>query len=87
MTPVRRIMILLLVLQAVATIFLWTLDDLNEISEDTFALFLAIDLMSFAIISYIYRKEKEMVMPNRAWILVGCVLNLILLFSSFFLIR
>lgn len=87
MSPVRRIIVLLLVLQAAATIFLWTLDDLNEISEGTFAVFLAIDLVSFAVISYTYRKEKVMESPNKTWLLVGCVLIVILLFSSLFLIK
>jgi RsiW-degrading membrane proteinase PrsW (M82 family) len=76
--------VLLLVLQAASTVFLWTLDDLNEISEGIFALFLAIDLVSFAMISYSYRKDRELEAPNKAWLLVGCALIVILLFSSLF---
>ena len=77
---------LLLALQVTTTAFLWTLDALNQISEGTFALFLAVDLVSFAIVSYIYRSQREFSLPNRGWIFVGCALILILLFSSLVLV-
>jgi hypothetical protein len=83
----RRIVILLLVLQAASMIFLWTLDDLNEISEGTFALFLSVGLISFSIISYSYRVDKLNQEPSRIWVLAGCVLALVLLFSSLVLAR
>ena len=81
-TSTRRIVVLLLLLQVVTTAFLWTLDALNEISESTFALFLAADLVSFAMISYLYRNVKEMGIPNRGWIAVGGILVVIFLFAS-----
>ena len=76
---------LLLALQAASTAFLWTLDDLNEVSEGTFALFLGVDLMSFAMISYSYRQERQLGIPSRTWLLVGCLIIMALLFSSLFL--
>jgi RsiW-degrading membrane proteinase PrsW (M82 family) len=81
-SPFRKMIVLLLVLQAASTIFLWTLDDLNEISEVIFALFLAIDLVSFAMISYTYRKEKQVEPPNKTWLIIGSALIAVLLFSS-----
>ena len=81
-----RIVLLLLCLQAVATIFLWSLDALNQVSEGTFALFLAIDLLGFAMISYVYRSEKNSNHPSRNWLLVGCGMILILLFSSLYFV-
>ena len=81
----RRIIILLLSLQATSIVFLWTLDALNQISEGIFALFLAVDLISFAMISYVYRVEKLQQIPSRGWIVIGCILILILVFSSLFL--
>ena len=77
--------ILLLSLQVVSIVFLWTLDALNQISEGIFALFLAVDLISFAIVSYLYRSEKMREIPSRAWIVIGCVLILVLIFASLFL--
>jgi hypothetical protein len=84
--PKRRIIVLLLVLQGVSIVLLWTLDALNEVSEGTFALFLAVDMISFAMISYVYRHDKEAETPSRGWIIVGSVLVLVLLFSSLVLI-
>jgi RsiW-degrading membrane proteinase PrsW (M82 family) len=83
MNSSERIIVFLLILQIVSTIFLWTLDALNQISEAVFALFLAVDLVSFAMISYMYRVRKQGDSPRRGWLLVGCAMMLILLFSSF----
>ncbi len=83
--PARRVVILLLLLQAVTTLFLWTLDALNEISEGVFALFLAADLVAFAMISYLYRHEREDVNPSRTWIAVGGALIVVLLITSLML--
>jgi hypothetical protein len=80
--PARRIVILLLLLQAVATIFLWSLDALNQISEGDFALFLAVDLVAFAMISYLYRHEKESIGLSRGWLAIGGALIVIFLFAS-----
>jgi hypothetical protein len=82
MIQVNRIIVLLLVLQLISTGFLWTIDALNEISESIFALFVAVDLLSFAMISYIYRVEKANASPSKVWILTGCVLLLVMIFSS-----
>ena len=83
--PSRRVIVLLLVLQAVSIVLLWTLDALNQVSEGTFALFLAVDMISFAMVSYIYRHDKEAEPPSRGWLIVGSVLVLVLLFSTFVL--
>ncbi len=83
--PTRRIIVLLLILQGVSIVLLWTLDALNEVSEGTFGLFLAVDMISFAMISYVYRHDKESEPPSRGWLAIGSVLILILLFSTFVL--
>ena len=83
--PTKRIIVLFLLLQGVSIVLLWTLDALNEVSEGTFALFLAVDMISFAMISYVYRHDKEGEAPSRGWLIVGSVLVLVLLFSTFIL--
>ena len=85
MTRSNRLIIVLIVLQAVATVFLWTLDALNQVSEGTFALFVAVDLVSFAVVSYIYRADKVGEGPKRGWVAVACAMLLILVLSSIFL--
>ena len=82
MFPTRRIIVLLLVLQGVSVVLLWTLDALNQISEEIFALFLAVNMISFAMISYVYRHDKANEIPSRGWLIVGSALVLILLFST-----
>jgi hypothetical protein len=84
--PTRRIIVLLLVLQGVSLVLLWTLDALNDVSEGTFALFLAVSMISFAVISYVYRNEKEIQMPSRVWLIAGSILIIALLFSSLILL-
>jgi hypothetical protein len=82
MFPTRRIIIFLLVLQGVSLVLLWTLDALNQVSEEIFALFLAVDMLSFAMISYVYRHAKGNEVPNRGWLIIGSALVLVLLFST-----
>lgn len=77
-----RIIVLLIVLQVFSTGFLWTLDALNDVSEGVFALFVAVDLLSFAMVSYIYRTEKIGGAASRAWILFGCLVLIAIIFSS-----
>jgi len=69
----------------VTTVFLWTLDAPNEISEGIFTLFLAVDLVSFAMVSYLYRHEKESTGISRACLATGGVLVVIFLFVSLIL--
>ena len=44
--------------QTASVVFLWTLDTLEVVSQTIFTLFLASDLLSFALISHIYLKSK-----------------------------
>jgi hypothetical protein len=78
----KRIVTLLLSLQVTCIVFMWTLDALNQISEAIFALFLAVDLISFAMMSYIYRVDKLDEVPRRIWIIIGCIVVLVLVISS-----
>lgn len=75
----------LLVLQVVSVVLLWTLNALDEASEGTFALFLAIDLVSFALISYSYRTTREGAGPKVIWVVAGSALVVILALASLFL--
>ncbi|HZW56600.1 MAG TPA: hypothetical protein VFF30_09950 [Nitrososphaerales archaeon] len=82
MNQANRMISLLLVLQVFSTGFLWTLDALNQVSEGIFALFVAVDLLAFAMVSYIYRAEKLRASPSRAWVLVGCIILIAIVFAS-----
>jgi len=78
----EQIVSLLFLVQAVATVFLLTLDALNTVSEGKFAVFLAVDLLSFAMISHIYRTQRWNTLPNRSWLLLGSIGLVILILSG-----
>ncbi len=77
-----RLMTLLLLLQADATILLVSLSLMSTASQTTFALFLAIALVGFAMTSYAYRSERNDEHPHRGWLVMGCCALAGLLFST-----
>jgi hypothetical protein len=78
----EQIVGLLFLLQAIATVFLWTLSALSSVSEGKFAVFLAVDLLSFAMISHIYRMQRWANPPSRPWLLTGSIGLAILILSG-----
>jgi len=82
MKPTNQIVALLLVVQAVAVVYMWTVTIFGTLSAGGFAIFLAIDLLSFTLIAYAYTHMKWGEPINRAWIVVGSAGLIILLLSS-----
>lgn len=80
-----RIVALLLVLELISVSFLWTLNPLTREGETTFAIFLALDLVAFAMISYTYRTKKRGESIGRAPLIAGCSFALLLLFAGLLL--
>ncbi len=80
-----RIILLLLILQAEVTGFLVYLSFANTVNQNTFALFLTIDLVAFASVTYIYRTERIQIAPNRKWIIVGSAIMIAVFISSLIL--
>ena len=77
-----RIVGLLIIVMAVSVYFLWALNSVNQVGEGVFAIFLAVDLVSFAMISYIYRTYKSGDGLNRGLLIVACCMILIFLYAS-----
>jgi hypothetical protein len=75
---------LLISLQGISMIFLWTLDAADIVSEGKFAVFLAVNLLSFAMVAYAYRKLKVGQLISRIWMLLGSLGLVVLLFSGLF---
>ncbi len=73
---------LLLALQAVSVVFLWSLNPSGRSGQVDFAIFLAVILVCLSLISYIFRTEKWGKGPSRALIVAGCVLLVGLLLSA-----
>ncbi len=77
-----RVILLLLILQADVTGFLIVLSFSSNVNQNTFALLLTIDLVAFAMMTYIYRTEKLQALPRRLWIIVGSAIIIGVFFSS-----
>ena len=78
-----RIVALLLLFELVSVFFLWTFNPVGSGAEATFVLILATDLISFALISYVYRALKTAGMFGRLPVVGGCAFIALLLLLSF----
>jgi hypothetical protein len=68
---------------AVRIVVLWTIDTSLASGESLFAIYLSIDLIAFAMISYVYRVTKTGDSIGRIPLLAGCILLLLLLAAGF----
>lgn len=80
---VPRITALLIIVALAAVATLWSLSPTGSSGETPFAVFLAVDLLSFAMLSYIYRGSKSGEGVNRLPLIVGCAFISALLFLGF----
>lgn len=78
-----RIVGLLVIVALASSVVLWTIDTSLASGESLFAVYLSIDLISFAMISYIYRVTKTGDRIGRIPLLVGSVTLLLLLAAGF----
>ena len=81
-----RIVALLLVIASISVFVLWTVNPVGSGSETTFALYLAIDLISVALISYVHRSVTGGDRISRVPLIAGCCFILLLALASFFLL-
>lgn len=71
-----------LIVEAISVYFLWALNPTNKIGESIFGIVLGIVLVSFAIISYVYRANKKGDAPNKWLLLAGCAMIGVLIYAS-----
>lgn len=74
--------IFLIALQAVGLVVLWLLNPITQSATDSFALFLSLELVAFAMVSYVYRARREERLPNQAWMALGYLSIVVLLVSN-----
>jgi hypothetical protein len=72
---------MLIALQVTATVLLWLLAPTTQAQTDTFALYLSVDLVAFAILSYQYRSLRAGRSASPSWLAFG-YLSLIVLLTS-----
>jgi hypothetical protein len=77
-----KIIGLLILVELITAYFLWTLNPVNQAGEAVFAILLAIDLVSFAMMSYIYRTNKNGEQLNRGVLILACCMILVLVYAS-----
>jgi len=75
-----RLVALLLIIEAISAFILWTLNPVSPLTNDIFTIFLAISLVSLAMISSIYRAYKQGNPPDKLFLSIGCGLLLILIY-------
>ncbi len=80
-----RIVALLLIIAALSVFVLWTVNPVGSGSETTFAVYLAIDLIAFALISYVRRRVGSDGGIGRVFVIAGCCFMLFLVFVGFYL--
>jgi hypothetical protein len=85
MNPTKQLVALLVVLQLVSAAYLWGETAVGTLSAAGFAIFLAVDLLSFTLVAYVYTHERWGEAINRVWILLGAVGLTVLLISSLYL--
>ncbi len=73
--------VFLLVLQVVALVVLWSINPLTQASTDAFALFLSMDVLAAAVVSYTYRSMRHGSSPSEAWLSVGYLAIAVLILS------
>lgn len=74
--------IFLVALQLTSIAVLWLLNPITQSATDTFALYLSLDLVAFAMMSYIYRSRRNSKKASQAWMAVGYLALVILLVSN-----
>jgi len=68
--------------EVVSVVFLWSLNPVSLAQQAVFAILLAIDLISLAMISYVYRSCKQGNQINRVVVIGSCCLILIFVYIS-----
>ena len=76
----KMFVLLLLAVQVVVVVFAWLLNPLGPKSETEYALLLAVDLVAFALISYVGRLGGAGRDPRGGYVLAGSVVVLVFMF-------
>lgn len=80
-----RIVSLLLLVAAISVVVLWTVNPLGSGSETVFAVYLGVDLIAFALISYVQRSVSNGGRIGRIPVVAGCLFMLLLVAVGFYL--
>jgi hypothetical protein len=82
-----RIVALLLLVALLSVFILWTVNPVGPGNETTFALYVAVDLVAVAMISYVQRSITGDGRIGRVPLIAGCSLILFLVLAGFYLLQ
>lgn len=71
-----------LIVEGISVYFLWALNPTDKIGESIFGIVIGIILVSFAIISYVYRAYDRGDGPSLWLLLAGCAMIVVLIYAS-----
>jgi hypothetical protein len=80
-----RVVTLLLLVAALSVFVLWTVNPVGSGSEATYALYLAVDLVAVAMISYVQRAVSREGRMSRAPLVAGCLFMILLVVAGLYL--
>ena len=83
-TVTQPIVIAFLLLQGVSVLTVWSLDTTSMKSENIFAVFVAVNLVAFSMISYVFRADDRGDFPNKSLLYLGISFVLVLLLAAVF---
>ncbi|HUI00051.1 MAG TPA: hypothetical protein VLU99_08240 [Nitrososphaerales archaeon] len=84
MDSTEKIAVPLLIVQTTSVVFLWTLDTLTLVSQTIFTLFLAADLLAFALMAHVYRQDKGEAKGSSASVLVWLFVIIVFFVAALF---
>jgi hypothetical protein len=79
----ERIIVLLLMVEGISVFLLWTINSLSATGQNVFAVYLTVNFIAFAMMSYIYRVLSSNGELSRFLIAAGCAVIAILLLVSY----
>jgi hypothetical protein len=85
MNLAERLIVLFIILQAISVAAVWTLNATTVVEQGGFAIFLAINLLSFAAVVYVYRVTIDGGSPRPLGIFIYCLALIVLIFGNIFL--
>jgi hypothetical protein len=77
-----RLIWLLVIVEVASSVLLWTIDTSSPSGESFFGLYLSLDLIAFAMMTYVYRVTKVGDAIGRLPVLVGCAMLVVLVFAT-----
>jgi hypothetical protein len=80
-----RIAALLLLVAALSVFVLWTVNAVGSGSEATYALYLAVDLVAVAMISYVQRAIAREGRMARVPLMAGCIFIVLLVVAGLYI--